>query len=248
MGYWLGQTALPPQHRGHARRRCCSRWCRSASSTCARAARPGRPRPRRGRAGRVPREGLTVDAHRCRGGAGAATGPAGRPDPADVRPGSRGAVQLPRSPARPDRCPGARPVRRDGRGGPGGPLAGAALAVLVESDRAAAETLHRNVETVGLPGALVVRRAVAAYLTTRGRPRRRSTSCSPTRRTRSPTTIFEILATVGRLRWLAPGGVVVVERSVRGPEIRWPEASSRCASAATARACFGTVAVDETLR
>ncbi len=41
---------------------------------------------------------------------------------------------------------------------------GAAEAVLVESDRGAVEVLRRNIEGVGLPGARVVKRPVAAFL------------------------------------------------------------------------------------
>src|SRR5579875_1078113 len=45
---------------------------------------------------------------------------------------------------------------------------GAAGVTFVESDRAVADGLRRNIEAVGLPGASVQRRPVATYLTTAG--------------------------------------------------------------------------------
>jgi 16S rRNA (guanine966-N2)-methyltransferase len=99
---------------------------------------------------------------------------------------------------------------------------GAAEAVFVESDRAALEVLRRNLDAVGLPGATVVRRPVAAFLG--GTP---------------GTTPFDLIfadppyalddavlaALLGNLvdgGWLADDAVVVVERSARGAGPTWP--------------------------
>ncbi|HVU90590.1 MAG TPA: 16S rRNA (guanine(966)-N(2))-methyltransferase RsmD [Jatrophihabitans sp.] len=99
---------------------------------------------------------------------------------------------------------------------------GAAEAVFVESDRAAAAVLRCNAATVGLPGVRVVQRPVAAFLA--GPPERPfDLVFADPPYALAEAALAEMLATLAGGGWLAAGGVVVVERAARGPEIRWPE-------------------------
>ena len=102
------------------------------------------------------------------------------------------------------------------------PSRGAEQATFVESDRAACEVLRRNVEAVGLPGAVVLRRPVAPVLAERPDEPYRFVFADP------PYALADaaVAALLGALRdgdWLADGAVVVLERSARGPEPVWPE-------------------------
>lgn len=110
---------------------------------------------------------------------------------------------------------------------------GAAEAVFVESDRAALEVLRRNVEAVGLPGATVVRRPVAAFLDGA------ADAGTDTRTDARTDGRFDFVfadppyalddAALGTLltklvdgAHLADHAVVVVERSARGAGPAWP--------------------------
>jgi 16S rRNA (guanine966-N2)-methyltransferase len=106
---------------------------------------------------------------------------------------------------------------------------GAAEAVFVESDRAALDVLRRNVDAVGLPGATVVRRPVAAFLG--GAPDAASDGPSDSRFDfvfADPPYALDDAALGDLLTKLVEGGhlardaVVVVERSARGPGPAWP--------------------------
>jgi 16S rRNA (guanine966-N2)-methyltransferase len=81
---------------------------------------------------------------------------------------------------------------------------GAAHVTFVESDRTAAATVQRNVDAVGLPEAPVD----LAYV-------------DPPYAL-DEDTLAGVLAALAEPGRLAPGGVVVVERSARGAEPRWP--------------------------
>ena len=98
---------------------------------------------------------------------------------------------------------------------------GAASVTLVESDRAAAETLRRNVAAVGLPGAAIVRRDAAAYLDGPPATEYDLVFADP------PYALAEedLARLLGRLAqgWLGADAVVVVERSARGAPVAWPE-------------------------
>ncbi|MFQ6170212.1 16S rRNA (guanine(966)-N(2))-methyltransferase RsmD [Oryzobacter sp. R7] len=104
---------------------------------------------------------------------------------------------------------------------------GAASVVLVECDRRAADVIARNVTDLGLPGARVVRSTVAAALA--GAPAEGEAAdlvlVDP------PYDVGEdaLAAVLERLAaaWLAPGGVLVVERSTRSPEPAWPDGIER---------------------
>jgi len=100
---------------------------------------------------------------------------------------------------------------------------GAAEAVFVESDRAAAEVLRRNLATVGLPGGRVVRRPVAAFLAEPA-PTPFDLVFADPPYALGDEFLAEILDTLADRKWLADDAVVVVERAARGPGPRWPQA------------------------
>jgi 16S rRNA (guanine966-N2)-methyltransferase len=103
---------------------------------------------------------------------------------------------------------------------------GAAEVVLVDSSRQAIETARRNVAVIGMPRVTVVLSSVQRYLD------------------RSPDRSFDVVFLdppyavaepvlgdhLGALvtgRWLNPEALVVVERSARSPEPRWPAELTR---------------------
>jgi 16S rRNA (guanine966-N2)-methyltransferase len=98
---------------------------------------------------------------------------------------------------------------------------GAARVVLVESDRNAAQILHRNMSTVGLPGAQVLRRSVAAALGAPAEPFDLVFADPPYEL--PDTEVAEVLAALAANGWLADSAVVVVERSARSAEPVWPK-------------------------
>jgi 16S rRNA (guanine966-N2)-methyltransferase len=98
---------------------------------------------------------------------------------------------------------------------------GAAEAVLVEANRAALAVLHRNVETVGLPGATVVGRSVESYLrVTPGHPFELVFADPPY--DLGEDDLADVLTALARPGWLGPDAWVVVERAVRSGPPRWP--------------------------
>jgi len=100
---------------------------------------------------------------------------------------------------------------------------GAARVVLVESDRRAAEVIAGNVRDLKLPGARVVRSTVTAHLAPDPAPDDPSNLVfvDPPYELDEPA----LGAVLDRLRagWLAPHGLLVVERSTRTPEPTWPD-------------------------
>jgi 16S rRNA (guanine966-N2)-methyltransferase len=98
---------------------------------------------------------------------------------------------------------------------------GAGHVTFVESDRAAAATLRRNVEAVGLPGAQLVTSTVAGYLASRtGAPFDLAYLDPPY--ALDDAALGTVLAELGPY-WLVAGAVVVVERSAHAGEPRWPD-------------------------
>ena len=99
---------------------------------------------------------------------------------------------------------------------------GAASVVLVESDRRAADVIARNVRDLGLAGVRVVRSTVGGPLAAEPGP----SEAADLVLVDPPYDVDEeALAVVLRrlgAGWLAPGGLVVVERSTRSPEPTWP--------------------------
>jgi 16S rRNA (guanine966-N2)-methyltransferase len=98
---------------------------------------------------------------------------------------------------------------------------GAAHALLVESDRRAADVLRRNVAAVGLPGALV-RRAGAAAVLGAAADRAYDVVLVDPPYAVPDAEVAGWLAAADAHGWLAAGAVVVVERSARGPAFPWP--------------------------
>ena len=106
---------------------------------------------------------------------------------------------------------------------------GAARVVLVESDRRAADVIAGNARELGLTGVRVVRTTVGAHLASDPTP----DAVADLVLVDPPYDVDEesLAAVLDRLRagWLAPGGLVVVERSTRSPEPTWPDGISRAA-------------------
>ena len=98
---------------------------------------------------------------------------------------------------------------------------GAATALLVDSDRRAAEVITRNIASVGLSGATVRRGPVAAVLAG-GAPRKADLVMADPPYDLSGEQIEAALAGLAGHGWVGPGTVVVVERPVFAPELTWP--------------------------
>lgn len=96
---------------------------------------------------------------------------------------------------------------------------GARRVVLVERERASAEVIRLNATVVGGTGVQVVPSSVTSYLS--GTPERFDLVLAdpPYAASRAQVQAALQLLTGG---WLAPGGVVVVERATRGGEFEWP--------------------------
>lgn len=113
---------------------------------------------------------------------------------------------------------------------------GAALAVLVDSGRAAAPVIEANIAAVGLPGARLDRRTVRSFLSEPSPDTPADTPAYAPAGSRSERfdIVFadppydlpaeELDALLDLLPpWLEPGADVVVERSVRGRGPQWPD-------------------------
>ncbi len=95
---------------------------------------------------------------------------------------------------------------------------GAASVQFIESDRRAAEVIARNIATVGLPGAVVRRGSVTTVLAGAGGPMDLVFADPP-----YDVSTPEVEAVLGELqRWMAPDGVVIVERPRNAPPLTWP--------------------------
>jgi 16S rRNA (guanine966-N2)-methyltransferase len=104
---------------------------------------------------------------------------------------------------------------------------GAASVDLVESDRRAADVAARNASDLGLAGVRVVRSTVLAALAADPSPG----DAADLVLVDPPYDVPEdaLRAVLDRLAagWLAPGGLLVVERSTRSPEPAWPDGIER---------------------
>jgi 16S rRNA (guanine966-N2)-methyltransferase len=99
---------------------------------------------------------------------------------------------------------------------------GAGHVTFVESDRTAAAILHRNVEAVGLPGAHVVISSVEGYLAgSTGAPFDLAYLDPPY--ALHDAALGTVLTELAASHWLVTGAMVVVERSARAGEPRWPD-------------------------
>ncbi len=98
---------------------------------------------------------------------------------------------------------------------------GAASVLFVENDRRAADVITRNISGVGLPGATVRRGSVSSVLSGPATPMDLVFADPPY--DVPAGTVEEMVSLLGRNGWLAPGGVVVIERAASSPELSWPE-------------------------
>ncbi|WP_409485289.1 16S rRNA (guanine(966)-N(2))-methyltransferase RsmD [Arsenicicoccus dermatophilus] len=99
---------------------------------------------------------------------------------------------------------------------------GAASALLVESDRAAAQVISRNAADLGLRGATVRRDTVARVLAA-APPQPMDLVLVDPPYAVDDDALAAVLAALVDQGWLAPGAVLVVERSSRSAAPRWPE-------------------------
>jgi 16S rRNA (guanine966-N2)-methyltransferase len=100
---------------------------------------------------------------------------------------------------------------------------GAADVLLVESDPRAARVIRGNIEALGLPGARLLADRVERVLA-RGPgdyPRRDLVFADPPYAAPEDE-IGRVLARLRDRGWLAPGALVVVERSTRSGPVAWP--------------------------
>lgn len=98
---------------------------------------------------------------------------------------------------------------------------GAARLTLVESDPRTAATARANADALGLHAARVVTMPVDRLLARPGGERYDVVFADPPYRM-ADDEVDRVLGLLGE-GWLAPGAVVVVERSTRGREPRWPD-------------------------
>ncbi len=102
---------------------------------------------------------------------------------------------------------------------------GAASVLLVESDRAAAVVVRRNIAHLGLPGVSVradtVERALLSGRSSGEVPRDLVLADPPYDVTEEA--LADVLALLVTHGWLSADALVVVERSARSPEPRWPQ-------------------------
>jgi 16S rRNA (guanine966-N2)-methyltransferase len=96
---------------------------------------------------------------------------------------------------------------------------GAASVVLVDSARAAVEIARRNAAALGLSGVRVVQAPVLRYLA--GPPTRADLALLDPPYSLDDTTLADVLTGLDAGH-LTPGALVVVERSTRSAEPRWP--------------------------
>ena len=103
---------------------------------------------------------------------------------------------------------------------------GARAAVLVERSRPAARVHAANLEVVGRPGGQVIIGDVAKVAA--GDPAVRADLCfADPPYDLAAATVRVVLADLATAHWLAPGALVIVERSSRDPENPLPDAWSQ---------------------
>ncbi len=102
---------------------------------------------------------------------------------------------------------------------------GAVEVVLVDSWRAAVEAARRNVAALGLPGVRVVPASCERFVAVPAPQAMDLVFLDPPYALAEPD-LARVLGALVDGGWVAEGGVVVVERSARGPEPGWPEALS----------------------
>lgn len=108
---------------------------------------------------------------------------------------------------------------------------GAASVVLVESDRRAADVIASNARDLGLPGVRVERSTVLTVLA--GDPGPQDAADLVLADPPYDVGEADLAAVLARLAagWLAPGGLLVLERATRSPEPAWPPGFERSGTA-----------------
>jgi 16S rRNA (guanine966-N2)-methyltransferase len=98
---------------------------------------------------------------------------------------------------------------------------GAGLVTLVEQDRRSAAVIRENIRTLGFSGVQVNTSAVARALThPAGTPYDIAFLDPPY--DLAAAELLEVLGSLVSGAWLAPGALVIVERSSRDPDLVWP--------------------------
>lgn len=103
---------------------------------------------------------------------------------------------------------------------------GAETVTLVEQDRRTAAVVTANARTIGYPRAEVVAASVAATLRKRPSAAYDVVFIDPPYPLDDEAVAGDLAALVDH-GWLAPGAMVVVERSSRSPEPAWPDGLDR---------------------
>jgi len=103
---------------------------------------------------------------------------------------------------------------------------GAAEVVLVDSSRQAAAAARANVAAIGMPRVTVVVSTVQRYLQ-RPVPRPVGLAFVDPPYLLAEPELADCLAALVDAGWLTPAALVVVERSSRSPEPRWPSGLTR---------------------
>jgi 16S rRNA (guanine966-N2)-methyltransferase len=98
---------------------------------------------------------------------------------------------------------------------------GAASALFVESDHRAAAVLARNIATLGLPGATLCRRPVAAVLAAGPAAPVDLVLADPPYDVETAD-ILAVLAALGSHGWVRQGTLAVVERAATSEPLSWP--------------------------
>lgn len=98
---------------------------------------------------------------------------------------------------------------------------GAGSVLLVENDTRAVAVLRANIETVGLPGAMVRRGSVGSVLAA-GTERPFDLVLADPPYEVPGADIDALLVSLQCGGWVANGAVVVVERAVQSPPLNWP--------------------------
>ena len=107
---------------------------------------------------------------------------------------------------------------------------GAGVVTLVDSSRTATDTCRRNIRALGLNEVTAVTAKAATFLTgAAGAPVDLVLIDPPYDLTQEELTDILTPLARGEDPWLAPGAVVVVERSTRSPEPTWPAGLERFA-------------------
>ncbi|MFE6920715.1 16S rRNA (guanine(966)-N(2))-methyltransferase RsmD [Nocardia sp. NPDC057663] len=98
---------------------------------------------------------------------------------------------------------------------------GAAHALLIEADRKAAAVVRANIAELGLPGAELRVGTVGSVLA-HAAPAAYDLVLSDPPYDVSTEDVLADLTALAANGWLAPDALVIVERSIRSPEITWP--------------------------